>query len=200
MIVPRLFIILLSAAIIAGCGNNESASENEETMVEQPAEDLAPDAQTSPESTSAPLSVEDIDRWQRGMEAELQAVQEAEQSFNQAATSDDSLNAMMAANDMSTRSAGARAAGVSEDRYQFIRSTLSSAVKYMTPLEQEMDVSQMPESAIEQFEQSRQTSIDQMSDVLPDDVREALGARATELRRQDLQLTNARLAAVGMGL
>lgn len=199
MIVTRLLIVLLFAVIVAGCGSDESDPDTEEASAEQSTRADTPDPQTPTESTSAPLTVQDVDRWQRGMEAELQAVQEAEESLSRAATSDDTLNAMMAANDMSTRSAGAQAAGVSEDRYEFIRSTLSSVVRYMTPLEQEMDVSQMPEAAIEQFEQSRRTSLDQMSDVLPADVREALGARAAELRQQDLLLTNARLEAVGMG-
>jgi hypothetical protein len=61
----------------------------------------------------------------------VQAVRKAEESFSRARTSEDTLTGMMAANDMSTRAAGAEAAGVSEDRYQFIRTTFSSAVGYL---------------------------------------------------------------------
>lgn len=197
MKILRLLIILIFAAVIAGCGNDGSAPDNGEMPAEQPLDDDATDAQT-PDAVSATLTVQDIDRWQRGMDAELEAVEEAEENLSRAATSDDTLNAMMAANDMSTRAAGAQAAGVSEERYEFIRSTLSSAVSYLTPLDQEMDVSQMPEAAIQQFEQSREASLEQMGDVLPEDVREALRERAVELRLQDMRLTTARLSAVGM--
>jgi hypothetical protein len=62
-----------------------------------------------------------------------------------------------------------------------------------------MDVSQMSARMVEQFEQSRQASLDQMSNVLPSDVLEALRTRAAELRQQDRSLTGARLTAVGMG-
>lgn len=200
MKVHLLSITLLFTMLVAGCGSDETNSPSAETMADEGASspEDSPALQTPKESTSAPLTVEDIDRWQRGMEAELQAVQEAEESLSRAATSEDTLSAMMAANDMSTRAAGAQAAGVSEDRYQFIRTTFSSAVRYLSPLEDEMDVSQMSASMIEQFEKDRQASLDQMSNVLPADVLEALRTRAAELRQQDRSLTGARLTAVGM--
>ena len=60
---------------------------------------------------SAPVTVEDIDKWQRGMAAELEAVKDAGVRLKSAKTAQDSLDAMMRANDMSTLEAGARASG-----------------------------------------------------------------------------------------
>src|SRR5690606_1496714 len=121
------------------------------------------------------------------------SVGEAEAELERSSTSEDTLSAMMAANDMSTLSAGAAAAGVDEDRYRFIRRTFSSAVGYLSPLELEMDVSEMPAEMVEQFEQARMTSLEQMSGVLPADVVETLREQAAELRQQDVGLAAARL-------
>ena len=195
-----LAVVLLSI-LFTGCGGGDQPQADEgypaEEEVSSPPNQPTPQADASAAAT--PLGPDDIERWQRGMEAELQAVREAEAALNQAQNSEDTLNAMMAANDMSTLEAGARAAGVSQDRYQFIRSNLSTAAGYLSPLEQEMDVSQMPPAMVEQFEQNRQTSLERMGDVLPPEVLEALRPRAAELRRQDVALTQARLRAVGMG-
>lgn len=196
MKVCRRVITLLVFAFIAGCGSDNAQSPDVDTMAGETSPDIASAPNAPAEAAYAPMSVEDIERWERGMQAELQAVREAEESLRTAETSEDTLNAMMAVNDMSTRAAGARAAGVSEDRYQFVRTTLSSAVKNLSPLDEEMDVSQMPEAMIEQFEQNRQLSLEQIRDVLPDDVLEALRTRASELRRQDIALISARLEAV----
>lgn len=196
----RIYVLTLVAVFLVGCGSDEAdLSDTGATTEEVEASDAATSAPQVPgESTRDPLTIDDIDRWQQGMEAELDAVQQAEEDLRDASTSDDTLNAMMASNDMSTRAAGARAAGVSEDRYEFIRTTFSSAVKNLTPISMEMDVSQMPSEMVQQFEQSRQASLDRMSDVLPDDVVEVLRDRAEELRRQDVELTGARLRAAGV--
>lgn len=206
-LVAVLISVTLSFGIV-GCGGDQSDSQDLDGMTDS--EGMTREDSSSPQSTSdvgpAPassstsaLTVEDIERWERGIEAEIEAVAEAEESMNNATTEEETANAMIEATEQSTLEEGAEAAGVSEDRYRFIRSTLSSAVKYLTPLENEMDVSQMPESTIEQFEQSRRASLDQMSNVLPAEVVDALRPQALELREQDMALTAARLRAAGMG-
>src|SRR4051794_25796259 len=85
--------------------------------------------------SSAPLTAADVRRWERGMEGELKAVQEASAKMKSARTGEDSLNAMMGVQEMSTAPAGAKAAGADEERYKFIRSNLSAGGSYPTPPE-----------------------------------------------------------------
>lgn len=196
---PTTLAVLLSLVLLAACGGDDSAPESFDAGVEESTNLPEPAAapQVADQPNTAPLTTEDIDRWRRGMAAELEAVAAAEADLARSTTSEDTLNAMTAANDMSTLGAGARAAGVSEDRYRFIRRTLSSAAGYLSPIEQEMDVSQMPAQMVEQFEQGRTANLERLGDALPADVIEALRPQAAELRQQDRNLTAARLRAAG---
>ena len=109
------------------------------------------------------------------------------------------MNAMMAANDMSTLDAGAAAAGVSSERYKFIRSNLSSAAANLSPIEMEMPVKDMSPAMIEEMKKGREAALQRMSTDVPPDVIEALRPRAAALRKQDMELAGARLKAVGAG-
>ena len=144
------------------------------------------------------MTVADIDRWQKGMVGELAAVREAGKQFKAAKNSNDTLSAMMATQETSTRAAGARGAGVEENRYGTIRSTLSSVVRYMAPLEVEMDVKQMPASILTSMKQDRDQQLARISQPFPPAVIEALRPRAAELRKQELALMAERLRAAGM--
>ena len=192
-------VALALVILVVSCGGD--ANTEEEAAVDDATEsatgEAAPAATTDTEPATAPIKVEDIDRWQRGLAGELEAVQEAGRRFREAKTGTDSANAAGGALDMATVGAGARAAGLSEDRYQFVRTTLSTAVGYLSPIEQEMDVSQMPATMVEEMKKSRETSLAQMSTEVPNEVVEALRPRAAELRKQDLGLTVERLKAVG---
>jgi hypothetical protein len=141
--------------------------------------------------------VDDIDRWQRGMDAELAAVQQVPAQMKNAKTSDDSLNALNAANEASTRAIGAKAAGVDEGRYQLISGKLSSLVASMTPADSDMDMSKMPASMTASMNQAREKALAASSVGVPADVLAALKPRAVALRRQSLALAGARLKAVG---
>lgn len=191
------FAVVLLTALLAACGGSESADEELETQAEAPApvtaNDPAPQATAQSNPSTTPLTADDIDRWRRGMAAELEAIAEAESALQTASTANDTLNTMMAVSEMSTRGAGARGAGLDEERYQFVRRTLSSAVGYLSPLEQEMDVTQMPPEMREQFEQSRNANLERMGDVLPNSIIEALRPQAVELRQQDMAVTAARI-------
>jgi hypothetical protein len=197
--------LILGAALAAGCGTkaddatDEAAAEDTVSQEEAAVDPSStpPEGEPSGPSSSAPLSEADIDRWQRGMEAELKAVREAGAKLRSAKSGTDTVSAMFGANEMSTRDAGAKAAGVDGERYQFIRSTLSAAVGYMVPME--MDMSQMPASMVEEMKKGREASLARMGTELPPDVMEALRARAAALRKQDLALTGERLKASGIG-
>src|SRR5687767_3279065 len=142
-----LAAVLATALVIAACSSGKEtadttdAGEAGEGMEETSA---APATSTAETTAEMSMTVADIDRWQKGMVAELAAVRDAGKQLKAAKTNADTLSAMMGANETSTRAAGARAAGVEENRYGLIASTLSSIVRYMVPIEVEMDVKQMP--------------------------------------------------------
>lgn len=206
---PRASLCLLIGVLLlplqlTACGGGDNA---EVTSGESAAASAALRADSAAAQAPAPatevsaeasMTVEDIDRWQRGMTAELTAVREAGTKFKAAKSSTDSLSAMMAANETSTRAAGARAAGVEENRYGLIRSTLSSIVRYMTPLEAELDVRQMPADMLASMKQDREQTLARMSAAFSPAVIAALRPRAAQLRKQELALTGERLKAAGM--
>ena len=196
--------LTLTAVLLAACGGDDADNEGEDLAAEEqvavaetaPAETLSPPAANP---TSAPLAVEDIDRWQRGLEAELQAVRDAGTSLANAKTGSDSANAMFAATEMSTLEAGAKAAGVDQERYRFIRERLATAAEAMTPIEEEADVSNTPAPLLESMKQGREQALARVSADLPPEVLEALRPRAAALRKQDIALVAERLKAAGMG-
>lgn len=195
----RVAPALVLATLLAACGKSEA-----------PEESAAP-AQPAPEATQAPAAaapaasaaatparreatVEDIERWQRGMAAEKKAVQDAAAKLAEAKGDEAAkLAALGASLESSTIDAGAAAAGLDRDGYRRIRSTLSDAVAQLSPLEMEMDVAKMPAPMVEQFKQAREQGVAQLSAKLPPDLFAALQARAAELRRQDKELVAERL-------
>jgi hypothetical protein len=186
--------------IASACGKSDQ-SDNSTTDSAAPdtaatTQPAAPAPSTS-NNTPASLTPDDIDRWQKGMEAELEAVRKAGADLKAAKNGTDTLNAMMAANDMSTRAAGAKAAGVDEERYQLIRTTLSSLAGQMAPIEQEMDVSSLPASSVAELKKSREQGLARDTVGLSPQLVEALKPRAAALRKQDLALTGERLKASG---
>ena len=210
--VPRRLThaVLAAAALLAvACKPAERAASDDDsaaaadsaTVTGQSSAPNAAAATATPGGTSAEasLTVGDIDRWQRGMEAELAAVRDAGKQLKAAKTANDTMSAMMAANETSTRAAGAKAAGVDENRYNVIRSTLSSLAAYMAPIEMEMNVKDMPPEMVAQMKQGREQSLERASAGIPKDVLDALRPRAAELRKKDLTLTGERLKAAGMG-
>jgi hypothetical protein len=206
------FAVALLVPLVAGCGGRDEADADDPPAADTAAaagasadgasagaaESNAADASAAGTSAQAPLEVADIDRWQRGIAGELEAVRRAGDSLRIAKTAEDSTTALFAANEMSTRAAGARAAGVDEARYQRIRATFSPLVAQMAPIEQEMNVAQMPPAMVAQLKQGRADAVTRASAELPTAVVEALRPRAAELRQQDRALLAARLEAAGM--
>ena len=191
--------MLLSAV---ACGG--AADEVEDTLAAVDAEGgaaAAPPAAAAAtaDDPNAPLTVDDIDRWQRGMEAELQAVRDAGAQLARATSAGDSATAIFATNETSTRAAGAAAAGVGEGRYGTLRSSLSGVTRYMVPLAMEMDVSAMTPEMTTMMQESRDQSLAQASQGMPPEVLEALRPRAEALRRQEMALVGERLKAAGIG-
>ena len=204
-------IVVAALVLLAACGARKDAalSDDSATAAQDAADSAnaaaatatsnAPAAPAGP-SSSAPLAAGDVDRWKRGMDAELVAVHEAVTKLRSAKSGEDTVSAMMAANDMGTRDAGAKGAGVDGERYQFIRSTLESAVAQLTPLEQEWpNLKEMPASMVEELKKGREAALARMSTDVPPAVIEALRPRAAALRKQSLELAGERMKAAGIG-
>lgn len=182
--------------ILTGCGQSTTESETVSAETTETTDATTPETTTSPAPQSAAtnqIEVSDIDRWQRGMEAERKTVQEAAAKLAEAKDENEKLDALQAATEMGTLEAGAAAAGVDADRYRRIRNILSDAVSNLSPLELEMDVSQMPAEMVEQMKQARAATAAQVKDRLPADVLEALEPRVTELRTLEKELVGERL-------
>jgi len=198
-------LAFLSLVAVAACGHSrDAATDSTAAATDSTPPATAPStsaavtpASSSAASTDAPITVADIDAWQKGMTAELTAVQDAGTARQNAKNATDTLNAMFGANDMSTRPAGAKGAGMSEARYQYVSNKLSSIVGNLSPIEAEMNMKDMPESFRKQMQQSREQSATQEMAGMAPDVQAALRARAADLRKQSLELAGARLKAAG---
>jgi hypothetical protein len=196
-------IVIVAAAAACGKGDGAGAAGSDSTNVSQTMQAdtqtaNAAVAQQAGTGAAAPLTVDDIDRWQRGMEAELKAVQDAGVKLRNAKNSQDSLEAMMGANDMNTAEAGAKAAGLDVERYKFVRTNLSAAAGALSPIEMEMNTKDMPASMIEEMNKGRAATLERMVVDVPTPVVEALRPRAAELRKQDMTLVGERLKASGI--
>lgn len=202
-------LAVLSLVTLAACGHaRDAASDSTAAATDSTPPATAPStsaavtpasssAASSAASTDAPITVADIDAWQKGMTAELKAVEDAGTARQNAKNATDTLNAMFGANDMSTRPAGAKGAGMSEARYQYVSNKLSSIVGNLSPIEAEMNMKDMPESFRKQMQQNREQSATQEMAGMAPDVQTALRTRAPELRKQSLDLAGARLKAAG---
>ena len=193
---------LLAVLFLAGCGGDAGKDETHDQAVADTAGD-APDptqdsAGQSGSPSSAPISVEDIGRWEKGMAAELAAVREAGEKLKSAKTGEDTLSALMGVQEMTTTPAGARAAGVDEERYRSIRSDLSAATSYLTPQLGGIDTTMLSPAQREEMRQMNAAQLKQLEGRVPAEVIEALEPRAEALRKKDLELVGARLKGAGM--
>ncbi|GLC23531.1 hypothetical protein [Roseisolibacter agri] len=195
---------LLLVALLSACGGGDKPSAEDSSAAADSAASAAAAAPT-PEApaaapandASAPLTVADIDRWQKGMAAELKAVQDAGAQLKAAKTGNDTLTAMMGANETATRAAGASAAGLDESRYGFIASELSALTMVLAPVEADFEAGKMPAAMVQSMQQERDRQAAQVTPKYPPDVVEALKPRAAELRKQQMTLVGWRVKAAG---
>jgi hypothetical protein len=197
---PRAALAGVLALTLTACGGGDSnRDEAPAAEAEAGGENGAPAADQSPAATTnTPVTVADIDAWQKGMAAELEAVRSAGAKMKEAKTSDDTLSAMMAVQEMATQEAGAKAAGLDLERYRFIRSELSAATSYLTPQLGGIDTTMLSPAQRDELRQGNEAQLKQMEDRVPPAVVEALKPRAEELRKQDLGLVAERLKSAGM--
>ena len=200
---------LLAAALSGACGGGDTADDEADRAADVSADtgpagegeaapaNPAPAADPSAAAT-APVTIADIDRWQKGMAAELEAVRSAGEKMKSARTNEDTLSAMMAVQENATWEPGAKAAGLDVERYKFIRSELSAAASYLTPHLGGIDTTMLSPEQRTELRQSNEAQLKQMEERVPADVVEALRPRAAELRKQSMELVGARLKGAGM--
>lgn len=195
---------LLSAALVLGCGKKDADTSAADSTDEAVSEEAAPPApastagEPSGNPIAAPLTPEDIGRWEKGMAGELKAVQDAAAKMKTARTNEDTLNAMMGVQEMATIGAGAQAAGMEQERYKFVRSNLSAVASYLTPSLGGIDTTVLSQAQRDELRQMNEARIQQMQQDVPAEVVEALRPRVVELRKKDLELVGARLKGAGM--
>lgn len=196
---------LLAFTVLAGCGRKDadpdSSAETASTQDASPsAEEAHPQAAAEPAGNpvTAPLTTDDVARWEKGIDGEMQAVKEAGAKLKSARSSEDTLNAMMGVQEMATTEAGARASGLDQERYKFVRSNLSAVVAYLTPSLGGIDTTALSADQREELRQSNEAQIQRMRQEVPAEVVEAVKPRAVELRKKDLELVGARLKGAGM--
>ena len=122
------------------------------------------------------------------MAAELAVVQEAGVKLKSAKTGEDTLAAMMGVQEMTTTPAGARAAGVDEERYNVVRSELSAAAAYLTPHLGGIDTTLLSAAQREEMRQMNAAQLKQLEGTVPAAVVEALKPKAEGLRRKGIEL------------
>jgi hypothetical protein len=195
---------LIAVGLLFACGRKDAQPDvsadtaSSEESAAQDTSSAAPVGQSTGNPTSAPLTPADIERWTKGMDGELQAVREAGAKLKSARTSDDTLNAMMAVQEMATVEAGAKAAGTDPERYKFIRSNLSAVVGYLTPSLGGIDTTSLPQAQRDELRKGNEAQIQRMQQEVPADVVEAIKPRAVELRKKDMELVGDRLKGAGM--
>jgi hypothetical protein len=205
-VIIRVLSSVVFTATLLGCGEKEadtastdSALAGESAAMVEEAETTSTASASTPsnqpsDASSRPATVEDIDRWQKGMAGEREALEAVAAKMKQAKTTTDKLTILEEAHELSTAAAGAQAAGLDEGRYNFIRAKLSGVVAYLAPLDiPGMDAAETPQMSAEREDYLKKTAW-----AVPPEVVEALKPRAADLRKQDMELVAARAKASGM--
>jgi hypothetical protein len=192
-------ICLLTLLLFAACGDDGAKGDGPEGMPRAETAEGAPGASSQPgDPVSAPLSVNDIERWEKGMAAELAAVRASGAKLERARNGEDTLSALMGVQEMTTTRTGAEAAGLDQERYNVVRSNLGAAVGYLTPHLGGVDTTLLSPALREEMRQMNAAQLKQLEGTVPAEVVEALKPKADALRKKELELVAARLKGAGM--
>jgi hypothetical protein len=152
----------------------------------------APPATAATAPADAPLAVSDIDVYERGLRAELQAVQDAYEAKKKAKTAADTMQAIGVS--MRLDSAGAAGAGVDSDRYRRIKSKMQELVGVISPA-LPFDTTKMTKAERDQMRPQITQTLQMMeagrarvTEGVPADVLEALKPRAKALSELNLRV------------
>jgi hypothetical protein len=191
--------LLVTALLFAACGGGaaDRGTPGSDPQAQAPADSSAGSSEAS-DPASLPVTVADIDRWKKGMEAELAVVRESGEKLKSAKSGEDTLSALMGVQEMATIPAGARAAGIDEERYKAVRSNLSAAVAYLTPHLGGIDTTLLSAEQRDEMRRMNAAQLEQLKGAVPGEVVEALKPNAEALRKQEIELSGARLKGAGI--
>ncbi|MDF2771245.1 MAG: hypothetical protein K0S86_738 [Geminicoccaceae bacterium] len=122
------FVVLPLTYACSGGGDATDSAVADTAAAVDTASPGAAAVPSTAEPADAPLSPSDIDAFERGLRAELEAVNKAIADKAAAKSGTDTLSAIMGATEQQTVEAGARAAGLTVDRYRTIVNAISGAL------------------------------------------------------------------------
>ena len=144
-----------TAAAEAGAGDTTSASAD--ASGSPGASGSSASATNTP--SDGPITVADVDAYERGLAAELAEVRKSADQMRSAKNTEDSTKAMFGSLDMQTQPVGAKAAGIPLDRYKHVSILLGNAIsaRKMNPALAKMgeDTSSLAQLPAEAREQAR---------------------------------------------
>ncbi len=203
----RVFIAsFVLLPLSAACGTGGDATDSAVADTAAALDTASPGAAAAPstaEPADAPLSPSDVDAFERGLRAELEAVNKAIADKAAAKSGTDTLSAIMGATEQQTVEAGARAAGLSVDRYRTIVNAISGALAARQGQAMMANMPQPDTSSLtaEQKAQVRKNA-EEMKNAfgnpfkdLPPDVASALEPRAPALDSLRMLVVGTRLKA-----
>ena len=207
-----MFAALVGAGCSRGDGDSARGDDTAQADTAATAEAAGAAAPTSAVAAGnpadAPMTAEDVDRYERGVRAEIEAAQKAVEDRKRAKSSADSLSAQFAALEQNTIEAGARAAGVSVDRYRTLNNTMNQVLgarqmgAVMQKQTKDMDTTNLtPEQRARVREGMAQANAawgDPYKDLAPD-VATVVKQRADQLDSLRQQLLKVRFQAAGIG-
>jgi len=202
----RVALALAALLLSSSCGGGDAdeAPADAETVAEDAGsnESPAPSSSDAPapsqNTNTAPITAADVEHWETGMAGEMKAVQEVAATMKSARSNEDTMSAMMGVQETSTMAAGAGAAGIDLERYKFIRSNLSAAVKALTPGLGGIDTTMLAPAQRAELRQMTENELQRLQQDVPKEVIDGLRPRAVELRKKELELVGARLKGAGL--
>jgi hypothetical protein len=207
----RAALALALTATLAACGGKEDqapADQATDATAAAPADDVGRnDAPAAPAASESPLAVTDLDAYARGMQQEarlLQAASDKVAQARQAGDKDAEATAMTDMAMMDTEVEGAKASGLDQARYLFVKNAVDTALgkaemqAALQGMGAQASADQLPPEQRQQVEDGRaemQAGVGDPWAGLAPDVAAAMQARKDELARLRAQAIALRLNA-----
>ncbi|MBX6365058.1 MAG: hypothetical protein IRZ00_14410 [Gemmatimonadetes bacterium] len=207
-LLPLVVSLLVMSAF--ACGRAQPAAESGEAAgpaADAPAAQPAPAAPSPAEPTV--LTAADLDAYERGVQAELDALRRAAERLKAATTADDTLNAIGDALPANLQKIGAQGAGMALERWTSVsrqieaalQARAGSAMMARMAVPQGVDTASLPPEArarvrenLEQMQAQAGQQEAQAYASLPPDLVETFKARAPHLDSLRLRLAGAQMS------
>ena len=185
----QLFVLSCVASIACSGGASDEGTNGSAGA------DASAPAAASGASSSGPVAftVADLDAYERGLTKEIELVRAAQERQSTATTPEERSEAMQAQWKEQTIPEGARSAGMAEDRYTRVRSTVNDVLQILD-FQGEIDGPMQIDTARASPEMKRRLATDPLADLSPES---AAALRARMDRLVPLWIQYVTLTAVG---